>query len=133
MIEQSIITSFWLWQFLGRLHPLMVHFPVGLLVVALILEVYSWKKKDQTIRSGLYLVLLIGTITAITSCAFGLLLKDQDEYASNTLAIHQWTGIATAIFSICTLYLFRLSDNRPQLIKVYRTFLIFTVFPYRKF
>lgn len=127
MTEQSIITGFWLWQFLGRLHPLMVHFPVGLLVVALILEVYSWKKKDPTIHSGLYLVLLIGTLTAITSCVFGLLLKDQDEYTSNTLAIHQWTGIATAIFSICTLYLFRLSDNRPQLIKVYRTFLIFTV------
>ncbi|MDZ7647368.1 MAG: c-type cytochrome domain-containing protein [Cytophagales bacterium] len=127
MTELSIMTGFWLWQFLGRLHPLIVHFPISLLVVALIVEIYSWRKKDQTIRSGLYLILFIGTLTAIISCVFGILLKDQDEYASNTLTIHQWTGIATTIMSIATLYLFRLSGKRPQLIKVYRAFLVFTV------
>ena len=25
------ITDFWLWKFLGRLHPLMVHFPIALI------------------------------------------------------------------------------------------------------
>jgi uncharacterized membrane protein/mono/diheme cytochrome c family protein len=127
MTEQSIMTSFWLWQLLGRLHPLIVHFPISLLVVTVIIEIYSWRKKDQTIRSGLYLILFIGTLTAIISCVFGILLKGQDEYTSNTLTIHQWTGIATTIMSIGTLYLFRLSGKRPQQIIVYRAFLFFTV------
>lgn len=129
MSEGSLTTSFWLWQFLGRLHPLVVHFPIGLLVVALILEFYSGKKKNQDFLSGKYVILLIGTLGAIAAAAFGLLLKDQDDYVGNSLAIHQWSGIITALLSVGTFYFFHLSVRRSSNIFpiVYRTLLIFSV------
>ncbi len=121
------ISDFWLWQFLGRLHPLMVHFPIGLLIVALILEIISWKKKDQSFRSGIYIVLVIGAVGAVLSCFFGLLLKNQNDYSDNTLTIHQWTGIATAVLALAALYFFKRSENNARLLSVYRSFLIFSV------
>ncbi len=127
MSEQSVITTFWLWQFLGRLHPLIVHFPIGLLVVALILEIYSWRRKGQTFRAGQQIILLIGALSALVSVVFGLLLKDQDEYIGNSLTIHQWSGIATALLAIVTWYFFRLSGQRNQLITIYRAFLVCSV------
>ena len=45
--------SFWLWQLLGRLHPLIVHFPVGLLCIALLLEAVGWFRKSSEWRSGI--------------------------------------------------------------------------------
>ncbi len=45
--EHGVLLNFWLWQFLGRLHPMIVHFPIGLLVVAFILELFSFRKKKQ--------------------------------------------------------------------------------------
>lgn len=122
-----LITDFWLWQFLGRLHPLMVHFPIGLLIVALIIEIVSWKKNDQSFRSAQHIILLISSISAILSCCFGLLLKGQDDYAGNTLTIHQWTGIATAVIAIAMFYFFKRSSNNTQLLIIYRSFLIFSV------
>ncbi|MEK6781292.1 MAG: DUF1549 domain-containing protein [Bacteroidota bacterium] len=129
MSEDSVTTTFWLYQFLGRLHPLIVHFPIALLVVALFLEIFSWNKKDQGFRSGLYIILLIGTLSAIVAAVFGLLLKEQDEYSSNALTIHQWSGIATAVLATTTFYFFRLSgrNDNSQLLKAYRSFLIFSV------
>ncbi len=129
MPQLLLLTNFWLWQFLGRLHPLVVHFPIGVLVVALILEFYSSKKKDQDFRSGKYVILLIGTLSAIAAAAFGLLLKDQDDYVGNLLDIHQWSGITTALLSVGTFYFFHLSVRRStnKLLTVYRTLLLFTV------
>ena len=31
-------SSFWLWTFLGRLHPMFVHFPISLLFIALFMD-----------------------------------------------------------------------------------------------
>ena len=129
MPEVSLLTSFWLWQFLGRLHPLIVHFPIGLLIVGLILEIYSWSNKDQPFRSGLHIILLIGALTAVVAAGFGLLLKEQDEYSSNALTIHQWSGIATAVLATITFYFFRLSgsNSNRKLLNAYRSLLIFSV------
>ena len=123
--DASLGTSFWLWQFLGRLHPLIVHFPIALLVLALILEIYSWKRRDPSIRSGLSIILILGACSALVAAVFGLLLKDQDEYNSNTLTLHQWSGIATFVVAFASLYFFRLSHkrNNKQLTFFYRALL----------
>ncbi len=123
------ITDFWLWKFLGRLHPLIVHFPIGLLIVALILELFTLNKKNQELRGGINLLLIFGALGAMISVAFGLLLKTQDEYSGSLLTIHQWSGIATAILSAATVLLHAriIRQNNRSLLKSYRAVLIFTV------
>ncbi|HKZ37670.1 MAG TPA: c-type cytochrome domain-containing protein, partial [Chryseolinea sp.] len=127
--ETGIVMNFWLWQFLGRLHPLIVHFPIGLLVMALVLELFTLNKKNKELRSAINLLLIIGALSAIAAVIFGLLLKTQDQYSGDVLTIHQWSGIATAILAATTTMLHRLiiMHNTRHLLKTYRTILIFTV------
>ncbi len=127
--ETLLVAEFWLWQFLGRLHPLTVHFPIGILVIALVLELYSLRKKNRELRGGIHLLLLIGAISAIAAVLFGLLLKTQDQYSGNVLTIHQWSGIATALLALATAILHGhiIRKNNIHLFKTYRTILIFTV------
>ncbi|MFM9909511.1 MAG: DUF1549 domain-containing protein [Chitinophagaceae bacterium] len=92
--------NFWLWSFLGRLHPMIVHFPISLLFIALLMEIIAWKKKSTFLKPAINLLVIIGAISAMLAVIFGLLLSNTDEYElSNALSIHQWTGIATMVLS----------------------------------
>ena len=113
---------FWLWQLFGRLHPLIVHFPVGLLCVALLLEVIAWHRKSNDLRAGIYAVVWIGAGGAVLAAIFGLLLAYQEDYGGSTLDLHQWMGIATAVLAVSTAFALR----RARLV-VYRSLLLFTV------
>jgi len=118
MPEQSVMASFWFWQFLGRLHPVVVHFPIGLLFVALVLELYSWRKNDKTLHTSQHLILLIGAGSAVVAVAFGLLLKDQDDYPGYTLNIHLYSGIVTSLLAIVTWYFFRQASKTKPIISL---------------
>ncbi|UFH56978.1 DUF1549 domain-containing protein [Spirosoma sp. KNUC1025] len=115
--------SFWLWQFLGRLHPLLVHFPVGLLCIALVLEAIDWYRKSTELRTGVTAMLWIGAISAIFSAILGLILVNQEDYAGKGVAIHQWAGLTTVLLACLTVWALR-SGRIP----IYRTLLILTVF-----
>ncbi len=99
--------SFWLWQFLGRLHPLIVHFPVGLLCVALLLELLEWRGTGKGLRAGITALVWIGAGSAVLAVALGLLLANTEDYGGDTLTFHQWAGITTMALSVLTLILLR--------------------------
>ena len=46
----------WILQLLGRLHPMVVHFPIGILVVALGLEVLTINSRRIGLREGINMV-----------------------------------------------------------------------------
>ncbi|MGA0555562.1 DUF1549 domain-containing protein [Larkinella sp. VNQ87] len=115
--------SFWLWQFLGRLHPLMVHFPVGLLCVALLLEIIGWSRKSTDLRAGITALLWIGAGSSVLAAVFGLILINQEEYGGDTVTVHQWSGLATMALAIGTVLALR--SGRVAL---YRSLLFLTVF-----
>jgi len=127
--EPVMIINFWLWQFLGRLHPMIVHFPIGLLIIALGLEMYAAWKKNTELRSAINILLVTGALSSIVAAAFGWFLKTQDEYSGDLLVIHQWSGIACAVFSIATVWLHRLvfKQRRTTMLAAYRALLFITV------
>jgi uncharacterized membrane protein/mono/diheme cytochrome c family protein len=119
---QEITEPFWLWQFVGRLHPLIVHFPVGLLCVALLLEIFEWRGAGKGLRTGITALVGIGAGCAVLAVALGLLLSNSKEYGGDTLTFHQWAGITTMALSLFTLFLLRAGR-----IRWYRGLLFLTV------
>jgi uncharacterized membrane protein/mono/diheme cytochrome c family protein len=127
--EESASTSFWLWNFLGRLHPMIVHFPIALLLIAAALELVSIRNFKSSLRPGINVLVVTGALSAIVSAVFGWLLLNQDQPEGNAVEIHQVTGTITAILSTLTgvlLYLV-IKNEKNSLIQTYRLFLFASV------
>ena len=118
----------WILQFFGRLHPLLVHFPIGLLVVALIFEVTTIGGKRKGLRDGINWMVYVGAVTASFTALFGWLLRSQEDYNGDLVNNHQFTGIATAIFALITAFvLWNTLKKKSKDLKAYRFFLMVTV------
>lgn len=81
---------------LGRLHPLVLHLPIGLLTALLVLESFSVLRRrpqDVFTRRVLSWLLLLSAGAALAS---GLALSREGGYADGVLNTHKWLGIAFA-------------------------------------
>jgi len=119
-------TEFWLWNFLAHLHPIAVHFPVGLLCLAGILELFTLKNFSSKWRPAINLLLITGAIGAIVSVVMGLLLARNGDYGKDVLALHQWTGIATAVLAIAALLFLNRARKAYSVsnVRIYRSLLL---------
>jgi len=125
-VQSSNLYTFWIWRLLGRLHPLAVHFPVALIVLATFLEFFTLKNFNSTLRPGIKILIATGAIAACISAIMGLLLSNEGGYEKELVSLHQWVGIATAFLACTTWVLLNilLKKNNLQLIKVYRLLLL---------
>ncbi|MEX1239381.1 MAG: DUF1549 domain-containing protein [Cyclobacteriaceae bacterium] len=123
------ILDFWLWQFLGRLHPLIVHFPIGLLIIGLVLELFTLRKKKQELRPAITIILMIGALSAVLAVLLGWFLEAQDDYSGSVLSIHKWSGISTALLATLSVFLHRAihQHKKWQYLRMYRLILTVTV------
>ena len=87
--------------FLGRFHPLVVHLPIGFLLLAAIMEVLSrmFSEKYKGLDLAISISILCGSFGAILSIIIGLLLAEGGGYDEQTLFWHKWMGITVAIFA----------------------------------
>ena len=92
-------------QMFGRFHPLLVHLPIGILLLALLFEAVSRKERYRTVQAAIPFVLLVGAIAAVFSCLTGWVLSQNREYENELLSRHQWSGIAVAIVSLSAYWL----------------------------
>lgn len=87
-------------SFLGRLHPVVLHLPIGALFTILVAEIWlrrSRRSKDQSLLLGLY---LFASITCLMAIATGLILHNEDAYGGSTLDLHEKLGIATGVATL---------------------------------
>ena len=87
-------------EFIGRFHPLLVHLPIGILLIALLLQWLSQKPRYAVAHGVLKLLWALGTAAALLSCITGYLLSVHDEYDETAVALHMWSGIAVAAVSL---------------------------------
>ena len=103
-------TTSWILELLGRLHPLMIHFPIGLLIGVCLLEIWNrWKNAQADYSAFIYL----GAGTAMLSAFMGFWLMDTGDYTGNLITQHQWMGYATALFTFITAVMYTYRDQLP--------------------
>lgn len=81
-------------QVFGRLHPMVLHFPLVLLLVAFLFELYSLKKPNW--KEPAEFLLASGAATAYVAALAGFLLSSNGSYAGQTFELHKWLGLATS-------------------------------------
>lgn len=86
--------------FVGRLHPLVVHLPIALLLLAALLEVLSRRPRFDALHGAASFVLGLGALSAVGAVVAGYLLSLGGGYDEATLAWHKWSGIALAVLAV---------------------------------
>ncbi|AZQ63111.1 hypothetical protein EI427_12940 [Flammeovirga pectinis] len=105
--------------FFGRFHPLIVHLPIGFLVIAICFEIADRFRLVKGLKPAVSFALLIGTLSAITATIIGFMLATSGDYNAEMLAIHKWAGIATTVISGAA-YLISVDYLKIPNYKVYR-------------
>ena len=90
-------TQSWFWTFIGRFHPMIVHFPVSLVFVALFMEIIAGFKKTINFKTAVKLLIVISAVSSVIAVITGLLLSGSGDYGAEALSRHQWAGIVTMI------------------------------------
>src|ERR1700761_1277287 len=95
----------WL-QPMGRLHPLVLHFPIVVLIMAMVLEFFRFKERFRTEK--LYhdfttYLWLTGALFAAFTAVMGLFLSKEPGYEGGTLQWHKWLG-CLVVFASTIIY-----------------------------
>jgi uncharacterized membrane protein len=96
-----IVIPLWL-QPVGRLHPLILHFPIVILVMAVVFECFRFNerlKKEKLYHDFTTYLWLIGSLSAGIAAVMGIFLSKEPGYEGSTLQWHKWFGIAVVIIA----------------------------------
>lgn len=87
-------------EFIAHLHPLLVHLPIGILLLT---SVFAWmarQEKHRALAGAVPVVLWLGAVSAVFACISGWLLQDGGGYDASIVQWHQWLGIGTAVAAL---------------------------------
>jgi uncharacterized membrane protein len=105
-------------RFFGDFHPVLVHLPIGFLVLLAVLELAALSPRYRTAASASGIILTITLPTTLVTAGCGWLLSRNDGYEADLLEWHEWTGFGVAAAVVC-LFL----AHRTGRITLYRVFL----------
>ena len=80
-------------QAFGRLHPLLLHLPIGLLLVTVILLYLRSYFEGKSFDELLSLLLHFTALTASLTTIMGLFLSLEGSFGADQLWLHKWLGI----------------------------------------
>jgi YHS domain-containing protein len=114
-------------QFFGRWHPLLVHLPIGLLVLLAFLELLSRSPRFKGANSNAGIILALAVPLSVFTAFLGWLLSLAGGYDERLLQLHKWTGIATAAACLLVALLYRLDLKKLYRFSLAGTFLVLVV------
>ena len=111
------LTKFWpkamlieLLDFLGSLHPLIVHLPIGIVLLTIAIDVFM-RNKNNSVQRVITMGWFFSFYSGLLAALFGWFLGDNGYYLESQINIHKWSGIA--FVSICfIIWLLRYTNFR---------------------
>lgn len=97
-------------QWIGRLHPMWVHFPIALLLASALAELLTMRFGDPRFAFAARFTLWTGAIGALVAAALGWAdaLAVADDYTGRSVTLlfyHRWAGTTTAAVALIALAL----------------------------
>ncbi len=90
IFESRIQLPLWL-EVAGRLHPAIVHLPIGFISFYLILYLFRKNFKKKNYQKFSYFILMITCLSTVAAAICGLFLSRQGDYES--VALHKWSAV----------------------------------------
>jgi len=90
-------------NFLGRFHPLLIHFPIVAVVIAAVLE-WHYRSGQREVQVLVQWSYRLAFYSALLATGLGWLLFKSGDYAGTYIVRHQWFAIAMTIallWSMC--------------------------------
>jgi len=87
-------------EFLGKLHPLFVHLPIGFLILLGILEWLARRPAGKALAPANRLILIFSIPVSIASVVCGWLLAEDGGYDATNLFWHRWLGVGVAVATV---------------------------------
>jgi uncharacterized membrane protein len=107
IFDYKLVLPAWI-QAVGRLHPMVLHFPLALLILAMLLQLFRFRADNaanlfyQRFSDTLYLT---GVLLAGITVVMGVFLSREDGYSGSVLTWHKWTGAGIFLFGALTYWL----------------------------
>lgn len=101
-------------QIIGRMHPMVLHLPIGLLLVAGLFWFFKKEFEGENFEKLLKFVLAITAFTANIAALMGFFLSKEDGYTASLLTWHKYAGIVLS-FLCYGLWLIDQPSTKPRI------------------
>lgn len=103
-----------LFNWLGRLHVMVIHFPIAMIIGALGVEFFGLYRRNARYQHAARLMVVVGAFGAIVAASLGwfaggFYLADRNP----VLMTHRWLGTSIAVFASLLVYL-AFARRRPR-------------------
>jgi hypothetical protein len=119
--ENSISLPAWLQSF-GRMHPLLLHLPIGLLLITAVLIFTRRHFESPSFDDLISFLLYLTSLTASLTTLMGLFLSLEGGYDNEAIAVHKWAGVIVSF--LCASLII---SPRSQLLKPAIAFAVVTL------
>lgn len=92
----------------GRLHVIVIHFPIALIWIAFLASISEKLRLHSNPQTVISWCLFFGGLIAGVSVATGWIHSDVSGYSDESVFDHRWSGVAVAISGNCAWLLHRL-------------------------
>ena len=101
LFESKMVLPGWL-QSVGRMHPMILHFPIVILLLAMGMEFFRFNphyRSQDFYQAAATNLLLTGALFASVTVIMGLLLSKEGGYSGSNVGWHKWTGTGIAVLA----------------------------------
>ncbi|MDP4679091.1 MAG: cytochrome C [Cyclobacteriaceae bacterium] len=96
--------------FIGRFHPMFLHFPIVLIFMALVFEVLIGTKIVKLSSTVIQVILIAASLTSLAVVLAGFFLYTSGDYSGETMTAHFRGGIFSGFGILITTFFFHLDQ-----------------------